>query len=128
MSEHKFNIDNLSSSASIAKSFSDSLVPIGGTEIRATSTASRGYQNQTLVSTDLISSASGKELLGSSVYSNMFNLSMTRENLNSLSRSVFSNTDSLKVTETNIDGESIEYRGTNAAARIAYRKCSWKKI
>lgn len=128
MSEHKFDINNLSNSASIAKSFSDSLIPIGGTEIKSTSTASRGYANQTLVSTDLVSAASGKELLASGVYSNMFNLSMTRENLNSLSRSVFSNTDSLKVTEINLDGETVEYRGTNAATKIAYRKCTWEKI
>jgi hypothetical protein len=110
MSQHNFDTDSLSNSSSIAKSFADSLVPIGGKEIKGTTTASRGYANQTLVSTDLISAASGKELLASGVYSNMFNLNMTRESLGSLARSVFTETDNLTLTETDEDGQNTVYK------------------
>jgi hypothetical protein len=103
MSTHNFTSSNLSDSASIAKAFSDSLVPINGKAIVATTTAVNGYQNQTLVSTDLISSASGKELLASNIYSDMFNTNMTRESLTALSRSIIGSS-SITIEESGDDG------------------------
>jgi len=125
MSTHNFNSDNLSDSASIAKAFSDSLVPVNGKAILATTTAARGYSDQSLVSTDLISSASGKELLASNIYSNMFNINMTRESLSSLSRSILSN-NSITIEE-NVNGEIKKYSGAQASLKMATAGALGKK-
>jgi hypothetical protein len=113
MSTHNFTSDNLSDSASIAKAFSDSLVPIGGKAVLSTTTAARGYANQSLVSTDLISSASGKELLASNIYSNMFNANMARESLSALSRSILSSS-SLTIEENSDDGVQTYSRSNSS--------------
>lgn len=126
MSDFKYdNIDSLENSSTIAKNFSDNLVPANGIEITATTTASRGYAEQTLVSADIISSASGKELLSSRVYSDMFNLNMNRESLSSLTKSIFgpsSSINSLTVSEPGSNGTDqpgTSYSGQEAALRIA---------
>ena len=126
MSDFKYNnIDSLENSGAIAKNFSDNLVPANGIEITATTTASRGYAEQTLVSADIISSASGKELLSSRVYSDMFNVNMNRESLSTLTKSIFgpsSSIKSLNVSEVGANGSDetgTTYSGQEAALRIA---------
>lgn len=114
MSTHNFTQSNLSDSAAIAKSFSDSLVPPNGKVLAATTTARRGYSDQTLVSTDLISSASGKELLASNIYSDMFNANMARESLTSLSRSIL-NSSSIVIEESGEDGIQTYTRSKRSA-------------
>lgn len=111
MSTHNFTSSNLSDSAAIARAFSDSLVPVNGKAVVATTTARRGYSDQTLVSTDLISSASGKELLASNIYSDMFNANMARESLTALSRSIL-NSSSITIEESG-DGEVQTYTRCN---------------
>lgn len=126
MSDFKYdNIDSLENSSTIAKNFSDNLVSPNGIEITATTTASRGYAEQTLVSADIISSSSGKELLSSSVYSDMFNINMNRESLSSLTKSIFgpsSSINSLNVAEPGSNGSDqpgTSYSGQEAALRLA---------
>lgn len=126
MSDFKYdNIDSMQDAGAIAKNFSDNLVPVNGIEIVATTTASRGYAEQTLVSADIISSASGKELLSSSVYSDMFNLNMNRESLSTLTKSIFgpsTSLNSLTVAEPGTNGTDqpgTSYTGQEAALRIA---------
>lgn len=122
MSTHDFNVDNLSDSAAIANAFSNSLIPPSGVAIRATTTAARGYADQTLVSTDLVSSASGKELLASNIYSNMFNLNMTRESLSSLSRSILSN------NSIDIEEGDQKYTRFTGCTEAGYWWNSWKEL
>lgn len=122
MSTHDFNIDNLSDSAAIANAFSNSLIPPSGVAIRATTTAARGYADQTLVSTDLVSSAAGKELLASNIYSNMFNLNMTRESLTSLSRSILSS-GSIQIQE-----DGTKYTRIKCRTKNGNWWNSWQKI
>jgi hypothetical protein len=117
MADFKFNdIETLQDAKSIANNFADNIVPDNGIAISSTTTASRNYENQTLVSTDLTSAASGKELLSSDLYTNMFNLNMNRESLSSLSRSIFSD-GSLKIKDNELGGQLFE--GTDAALRLA---------
>lgn len=118
MADYKFdNVEAINDAASIAKNFSENIVPANNIAISGTTTAFRNYENQTLVSTDLTAAASGKELLSNDIYTNMFNLNMSRESLSSLSRSIFSEQDgTLKITDQE---EGIEYVGTDAALRLA---------
>ena len=126
MSDFKYNdIDSIANSAAIAKNFSNNLVPANGIEITATTTASRGYAEQTLVSADIISSASGKELLSSSVYTDMFNINMNRESLSTLTKSIFgpsTSLNSLTISEPGSNGSDqpgTSYSGQEAALRLA---------
>lgn len=126
MSDFKYNdIDSIANSAAIATNFSNNLVPVNGIEITATTTASRGYAEQTLVSADIISSASGKELLSSSVYSDMFNINMNRESLSTLTKSIFgpsTSLNSLNISEPGSNGydqPGTFYSGQEAALRLA---------
>lgn len=120
MSDFKFkDIDSIQDASAIAKNFSNNIVPENNIAISSTTTAFRQYENQTLVSTDLTSAASGKELLSSDIYTNMFNLSMSRESLSSLSRSIFPEGNStLQVVDEGENG-SQKYSGTDAALRLA---------
>lgn len=126
MSDFKYNnIDSLESAGAIAKNFSDNLVPTNGVEIVSTTTARRGYSGQTLVSADIISSASGKELLSSSVYSDIFNINMNRESLSTLTKSIFgpsSSIGSLSIVEAGANGSDqpgLAHTGQEAALRLA---------
>jgi len=124
MSFFDFSIENFTDSNTIANAISDNIVPKDGINIIGTTTAARGYAGQTLSSVDLISAASGKDLLASGVYGNMHRLSMTRENLSSLVTSVLGNSDdslsvlSRKPGSADADGNPAVLRGQAAALQI----------
>lgn len=88
MSFYEFNSDSLKDSKSFARSIVRNIVPRGGKSITSTSLSSRGFENSSMTTVDLISAASGKELLKSSYYQNIFHSNIIRENLNSLSTTI----------------------------------------
>lgn len=122
MAHFNFSIDSLQDSASIANAVYENIVPKNGINITGTSAAERGYTGQTLTTSDLVSSASGKDLLASGIYSSTYRLSTTRESLQSLSSSILGGDDiSLKVLDpTNLDedGNPIVLTGQAAALRL----------
>ena len=122
MAHFNFSIDSLQDSASIANAVYENIVPKNGINITGTSAAERGYTGQTLTTSDLVSSASGKDLLASGIYSSTYRLSTTRESLQSLSSSILgADGDNLKVLDpTNLDqdGNPIVLTGQAAALKI----------
>jgi len=122
MAHFDFSIDSLQDSASIANAVYENIVPKNGINITGTSAAERGYTGQTLTTSDLVSSASGKDLLASGIYSSTYRLSTTRESLQSLSSSILgADGDKLKVLDpTNLDqdGNPIVLTGQAAALKI----------
>jgi hypothetical protein len=104
MSYYDFTPENFSDSNSLTKSIIKNITPRSGQLFNKTSLADRGYQGQTLTSVDLISAASGKELLGNSLYGNLYRMNIARENLNSLSNTLLEN----KITnDPNVDSASL---------------------
>lgn len=104
MSYYDFTPENLNDSASLTKSIVKNINPKNSQPFNKTSLADRGYQGQTLTSVDLISAASGKELLGNTVYGNLYRMNIARENLNSLSNTLLEN----KITnDPNVDSASL---------------------
>lgn len=124
MSFFDFSIDNFTDSNSISSAISNNIVPKDGINIVGTTTAARGYAGQTLSSVDLISAASGKDLLASGVYGSMHRISATRESLNSLASSILGNADdSLSVlsrqpNSTDPEGNPHILKGQAAALQI----------
>lgn len=122
MSYFDISIDSLQNSETFANAIADNIVPKNGKNIIGTTTAQRGYSGQTLSSTDLVSAASGKDLLASGVYANMYRLNMTRESLSSLSSSILGSEDSdLQIPSANQvddDGNPIIKKGSEAALSI----------
>jgi hypothetical protein len=88
MSFYNFTPENLSDSASLTKSIVENIAPKNGQPLNKTSLSERGYADQTLTSVDLLSAASGKELLGNLNYGNIYRMNITRENLNSLANTL----------------------------------------
>jgi hypothetical protein len=111
MSYFDISIDSLQNSETFANAIADNIVPKNGKNIIGTTTAQRGYAGQTLSSTDLVSAASGKDLLASGVYGNMYRLNMTRESLSSLSSSILGSEDSdlsiPSANEVDADGNPV---------------------
>jgi hypothetical protein len=104
MSFYDFTPDSLNDSASLTKSIVRNITPKNGQPLNKTSLSDRGYQGQTLTSVDLISAASGKELLGNLNYGNLYRMNITRENLNSLANTVLEG----KIgNDPNIDSASL---------------------
>lgn len=104
MSFYEFNLDSLKDSKSFARSIVRNIVPRGGKEITSTSLSSRGFENSSMTTVDLISAASGKELLKNSYYQNIFHANIIRENLNSLSTTIM---EGQLPTSTNQDQASL---------------------
>ncbi len=102
MSFFEINIGDLADSNSISRAIAGNAVPKNGKNILATSSASRGYVDQTLTSSDLVSSASGKDLLAGGVYGNIYKINMMRESLSSLTNTILGVDDEdLKIPSNN---------------------------
>ena len=104
MSFYDFTPDSLNDSASLTKSIVKNITPKNGQPFNKTSLADRGYQGQTLTSVDLISAASGKELLGNAAYGNLYRMNIARENLNSLANTILEDKIS---SDPNVDSASL---------------------
>lgn len=104
MSFYDFTPESLTDSASLTKSIVKNITPKNGQPFNKTSLADRGYQGQTLTSVDLISAASGKELLGNGLYGNLYRMNITRENLNSLANTLLEDKIS---SDPSVDSASI---------------------
>ena len=122
MAYFNFSIDDLQDSSTLASAIANNIVPKNGINILATSTASRGYSGQTLTTSDLISSASGKDLLASGVYGNMYRTNMASISLNSLATSALgSENDDMSILDPgnlNEDGSPKIIKGKEAGLRI----------
>lgn len=122
MSYFDISIDSLQNSETLANAISDNIVPKNGKNIIGTTTAARGYAGQTLTSSDLVSAASGKDLLASGVYGNMYRINMARESLSSLTSSILGAEDSdIQIpspNEVDADGNPIIKKGAEAALSI----------
>jgi len=122
MAYFNFSIDDLQDSSTLASAIANNIVPKNGINILATSTASRGYSGQTLTTSDLISSASGKDLLASGVYGNMYRTNMASISLNSLATSALgSENDDMSILDSsnlNEDGSPKVIKGKEAGLRI----------
>jgi hypothetical protein len=122
MSYFDISIENLQNSETLSNAIADNIVPKNGKNILATTTAARGYAGQTLSSSDLISAASGKDLLASGVYGNLYRISMARESLSSLSSSILGSENAdLQIpspNEVDADGNPIIKKGQDAALSI----------
>jgi hypothetical protein len=104
MSFYDFTPESLNSSASLTKSIVRNITPKNSQPFNKTSLADRGYQGQTLTSVDLISAASGKELLGNGAYGNIYRMNIARENLNSLANTILEEKLS---NDPNVDSASL---------------------
>lgn len=102
MSFFDISINDLSDSKSIANAIAGNAVPKNGKNILSTSAASRGYADQTLTSSDLVSASSGKDLLAGGVYGNIYRINMMRESLSSLTNTILGADDEdLKIPSNN---------------------------
>jgi len=93
MSYFDISINDLANSDTIATAIAGNTVPKNGINILSTSAAARGYADQTLSSSDLVSASSGKDLLAGGVYGNMYRINMMRESLSSLSSTILGSED-----------------------------------
>ena len=102
MSFFDININDLADSNSIASAIAGNAIPKNGKNILSTSAAARGYVDQTLTSSDLVSAASGKDLLAGGVYGNIYKINMMRESLSSLANTILGSDDEdLKIPSNN---------------------------
>ncbi len=126
MAYFNFSIDDLQDSSTLASAIANNIVPKNGINILATSTASRGYSGQTLTTSDLISSASGKDLLASGVYGNMYRTNMASISLNSLATSALgSENDDMSILDPsnlNEDGSPKIIKQTNKLIKMDLKK------
>jgi len=102
MSFFDININDLMDSNSIASAIAGNVVPKNGKNVLSTSAAARGYVDQTLTSSDLVSASSGKDLLAGGVYGNIYRINMMRESLSSLTNTILGADDEdLKIPSNN---------------------------
>jgi hypothetical protein len=103
MAFYDINSNNLKDSKEFSKAIAKNIVPKNGVAITKTSFAQDGYRNQTLSSADIISAASGKELLANGVYTNIYRINMMNENLRGLAVSIME--DKITLSKDNPTGQ-----------------------
>lgn len=118
MSYFDISINDLANSDTIATAIAGNAVPKNGINILSTSAAARGYADQTLSSSDLVSASSGKDLLAGGVYGNMYRINMMRESLSSLSSTILGSEDAnLQI------GSSSELDSSGNPVMLTRRQC-----